>query len=174
MSASAFPRSLRLLALVCCAAAGACSVDRARCEAGDGESCCRVGATYWADDAPSPSDARATHFFRYGCQDGVAQCCFNMGLAYSTGRGVPLDAGVAAWLFYRACELGNLRGCVNAGARYGDGRGVPKDEHFAAELFAYACDAGDDMGCGNLRILAPSPSSEGAPVRRDAGNGELP
>jgi TPR repeat protein len=87
---------------------------------------------------------------------------------------VPLDAGVAACLFSQACELGDLKGCVNAGVRYAEGRGVPKDERYAAKAFAYACDAGDDMACGNLRSLAPSPSSEGAPARRDAGNGELP
>lgn len=128
--------------------------DHRQCEAGDGDSCAKVGVIYNSDYVMASDPVRATAYFKRGCELGSALSCHYMAISLEEGRGVPKDEARALVLYTNACGRGALFACRYLGGHYENGTlGLMRDYARALELFVRGCDGGELLSCNSLGRL---------------------
>jgi TPR repeat protein len=126
----------------------------AECDAGNGETCRKLGTTYQFGNAATPKDERrALAYFEQACAMKVGAGCTSAGQMYEFHHGVDKDDVRAADFYRRGCETGDQVGCANWAIMLENGRGVAKDTEKAALLYDNACRAGAGLACDRLKSL---------------------
>jgi TPR repeat protein len=121
----------------------------ARCNAGDAESCARLGAIYMrGGSGVARDDRRAVQLFRKACDGGSGEGCTSLRRMRSQGRGVGRHFDTEDAARTRAlCDAGGAAACLDLGRMYEQGRGVARDPRQAVELYRRSCSAGSTAGC---------------------------
>jgi TPR repeat protein len=141
---------------------GACT---AACNAGDAESCARLGAIYMrGGSGVARDDRRAVQLLRRACDGGSGEGCTNLRRMRSQGRGVGRHYDTEDAARARAlCDAGGAAACLDLGRMYEHGRGVARDPGQAVERYRLACRAGSAAGC--RRACAAGDAASCAPAR---------
>ncbi len=144
---------------------------RAKCDAGDLESCMRLASMYnkVGDTKQGQHPERTRAIVDELCKKKKhGPACYYLGGLHEFGFGVPKDPDLAASLTEMAvklelteCEQGMVRACEDLASSHIRGYGLPKDkakakqlEERAQELRKQGCDKGDASLCSSYGIFS--------------------
>lgn len=81
------------------------------CDAGNVDSCDRLGKAYLRGDGVPPDDVTALQLFRRACDRASADACTDLANMYCMGRGIPRDPQRSTALMQQACDAGDDVAC---------------------------------------------------------------
>lgn len=117
------------------------------CEAGNGESCFKVGVLYYEY---KKNYIKALEYHKKACKLGYGKGCADVGYIYHVNK---QDYVKAAKYHKKACNLNDSEGCVNIGKAYNDGNGIEQNHIKAIEYYKQACELNEATGCTLLNKI---------------------
>lgn len=121
-----------------------------QCEAGNAESCFRLGQYHQAKGNPK----NTIKAYQRSCDLGYVQACQAGGHFLVYERGIPPDYEQVARLFRKGCDGNIMQSCTELAWLYQHGqRGISKNVAKAARLYRKACDGNDVTACTILGRL---------------------
>lgn len=141
----------------CAAGQGALTSCTRACEAGDGDSCLRLGTLYLEGSGVDADQARAASIFLDACQahDALRACSYGS-LMQLKGWGIDADPAAAVARLETTCQASEPLACLMLGNLHESGD-LPAlaahDLERAATLYETACRGDEPDACYNLAAL---------------------
>ncbi len=126
---------------------------RAKCEAGDAQSCDDLSFAYKSGEGVEQDDAEALRYFTMACDAGGGNACYNLGIWHSMDEGhwgTTKDTAKSISFLEKACDLSELDACAWIGRIYLEGEDVEADFSKARAALTSACDGQKTKGCTGL------------------------
>ena len=119
------------------------------CDAGDAESCYRLGRVTFAA-VESDADQAAFEALNRACDLGSFDGCAGVAQAYEAGGPVAQDRELAASLRRQTCERGGAGACISYAISISDADPEFERRNEVVALLEQACRDGEAVGCNTL------------------------
>ncbi|MCO4764206.1 MAG: sel1 repeat family protein [Myxococcales bacterium] len=137
----------------------------ARCQAGEGKACLRLGLGLEDGRDDLPDLKRAAAAYGLACEYGELDGCWRRGELLRTGAGgVKRNLKRARALFVQACNPKRTMACLHLAEMERLGEGGPTDAARALARYQSLCKAGMAQACNDLGLAQQGQSADAAKV----------